>query len=391
MPQLIIPVLTFIASPAGQALAGAAAGVAGSLEAQAAGERQQAQSREATAEKRRAVSQANSILEKAKEELGKGFDEIISDAEAGDLRRRGILSDTEEAFITELNKTEEGQLETINRAREATRSVGEEVIQDFAQAGLITRETLEGSQGEAIANFLPFQETGQRALNRLKVLTGLATDAEKSAFEAEFGTIEETPTFQFRREQLEKQISRRQRAAGRTFSGVGFQRFQEEVDQLAAQETEAQIQRSAGLAQLGLTASQQIAGIQERGGLDRARFAIQQAQLTGASRERFIQLQNQISQQELQARGQLGGARAAGIQQLGLSAAKFTAQRNLAQAQLSQQQAQGVQSLGVSGQSFLGPTDQQPALPQPTGTQQALIGGQGNPFNGGLGLGGFGG
>jgi len=364
MPQLIPFALDFFTSKAGEFVGGVTKGIAEGIEKQADID-----------ERRRAVTQANDILRKAQEELGKGFDEIISDAEAGDLRRRGILADTEEAFITELNKTEEGQLETINRAREATRVVGEEVIQDFAQAGLITRETLEGAQGEAIANFLPFQETGERALNRLKVLTGLATEAERGAFEAEFGTIQETPTFRFRQEQLERQIERRQRAAGRTFSGVGFQRFQEEIDQLAAQETEAQIQRAAGLSQLGLTAAQQVAGIQERGGLDRARLAIQQAQLTGASRERFIQLQNQIAQQELQTRGALGGARAAGIQRFGLSAAQFTAQRALGQAQLAQTQAGVIQKLGVAG-APLGPDQQQPqqqlAFPQgqPSGFQQ---------------------
>jgi len=321
------------------------------------------------------AQQEKSAFNKAQKLLKRTSDTAVSNLEAANLRQQGLISDAEEAFITTLNQTESGAIETLKSFDEFQQQekVGFEanIISDLTQAGFDTQQLLSGATGKAIQSITglsdqaveelrPFAETGRRANLQSRVLQGLATKTEKQEFEQEFGGLQESPGFRRRLEEAERSEERRQRAIGRTFSGRGFEEFQRGVTERATeQELERQAAESRGLTQLGLGAAGTIAGLRQQtgqvvGGLEQqlgfqqAQDAINQINQISSLRERLGLSRTQTSGQVTQALANLGisfGQQKAGASQQAL----------LTQAQLAGQLGQDVSNIGLAtGQAGLG-------------------------------------
>ena len=87
----------------------------------------------------------------------------------------------------------------------------------------------------------PFREQGVNALNQF---AGSA-----------LGPLEETPAFQFRRDQGLRRLNQSMSSLGKSLSGQQIRGAAEFVDALAAQEADVQLNRLASLAGIGQTAS----------------------------------------------------------------------------------------------------------------------------------------
>lgn len=342
---------------------------------------------------RKAYQNAQQLLNKEK-------DQQISDIEASNLRAQGLITDAEEALITDLNRTEAGAIETLNRYVDESdklyATTEQLVVDDMIQSGIITRDTINqgilenikattgitddaiksviaGSNAaidtlqltkkemvdagiaareelaagadEATAILGEFEEPGKRGLERMQFLSGLLTPEERETHVQEFGEIEGSPIFQFRVREREEQLERRQRALGRVFSGAGLEEFREELDVLTAEEAERQEAQARQLTQLGLTTAQARAEIARQRGVGLAQQREQEAQrlqqlgLTEAEARR----QAGLTQAELQ-RGLAGTL--AGIRERGVG---LTAEQRMAETAglAGVRQAIGLQRAGL--------------------------------------------
>jgi hypothetical protein len=186
--------------------------------------------------------------------------------------RPGLLQQAEQAQLTALTESTEGFQNAIARLREESKSEEQRILEDIGSSGIFTREELRGGilgkigqdagfEPGAIDELSPFSQAGQRALRQIEFRSGLLTPQEEQEFRTEFGIKEgqEGPISASQRE-AEKALLRRQRATGRSQSGLGF----EEFGRLGAEEEERQFQRLSGVAGQGFQASQLISGLRER-------------------------------------------------------------------------------------------------------------------------------
>ena len=122
--------------------------------------------------------------------------------------------------------------------------------------GQVRRDITTGAE-TAIKTQQPFFGAGTGALGAFQGALGLPGG---TAF-----NIEASPLFQFRKQQLEKDISTRLAAAGKLRAGASIAgQFAPAFQQLSLGETERQLNRLAGLINVGQTAAGQISGFQER-------------------------------------------------------------------------------------------------------------------------------
>ena len=296
------------------------------------------QASKASAKQSKAFSDAAAAeaasYEKAQDLLEKNKNEAITDLEAANLKARGIITDAEEAAITRLNATEEGAIQTLerfaNNADTIFASTEELILKDFADSGLLARdeikagtadaiETILGFNQKAIDAFKPYTQAGERALERTQFLSGQLTEDERQAHLEQFGKVEGSPLFEFRKREQSKALRTRQKAIGRVFSGKGALEEVGVVDRLSAEETERQFNQAFGLSQQGLQATGQVAGIQQRTG----------QQVSGLQQQQGLTL----AQQQL-AEGQ---ARAGTRQAFGINRANLQSQlgTNISNVQLS--------------------------------------------------------
>jgi len=121
---------------------------------------------------------------------------------------------------------------------------------------------------------LPFIETGQSALARLRSLFGLSRGDDPGGA-GDFSFFEESPGFQFRKEQGEEAVNRSLVARGKALSGQGVKESIRFASGLAAQEFGSFFDRLASLAGIGQKGAAQsaAAGAVSAGQVGRAEIA----------------------------------------------------------------------------------------------------------------------
>jgi len=244
------------------AVASAGSAIAGGIQAGEAGRKQ------ARATKRAANAQVDAAT-KAQELLQKRIDEAVSNEDAAQLRQQGLISDAEETRIQEINRSEEGFTQRISSLQLESKSEEENILEDIAQSGVISRQELEsgvldaigkdiGFSEEAVSALSPFNEAGLRALKQQQFLSGQLTQEEQQQHIEEFGDPREAQSGL--RQAAEQSLLRRQRAIGASQSGIGLEQF----GRLGAELQQQQFQQAGTIAGRGQQAATGIAGIQER-------------------------------------------------------------------------------------------------------------------------------
>ncbi len=245
---------------------------------------------------------------RAQQVLGKAEGESISDIEAANARAQGLISDTQEAFITRLNQTQLGAIETLRQqdirsqelAKQAETDIvdnilatsilsssnlksqfGEadlgaikaeaDILSSLVESGIVERESLTESTLQAFKDISgfnersfqalePFAEQGRRSLLQSQVLGGTATQEEREQFESEFGPIAISPVAQERIKEQERATQRLQNALGNRFSGLGISEVLEKGSQrITGEEFQRQQELAFRGGQLGLQAASQQA------------------------------------------------------------------------------------------------------------------------------------
>ncbi len=294
------------------AVATAGASVAGGIAAAEAGREQASATRDAAQLQLDAAEKAQALLQK-------NVDEAISDEEAAQLRREGLISDAEEAQLQALSRAEEGFASALEKVRTEADTGERAILEDIAQSGMLTREELEsgvldaigqtaGFSEAAISALSPFNEAGLRALKQQQFLAGQLTPEEQQAFTEEFGDPRTANLGA--RAAAEEGLQRRQRALGMSTSGLGVEQF----GQLSADLQQQQFQQAGELTARGQQAATDIAGIQERRGETELALRSQLEQNLAQQRTNELALRTSVQQQGLarnQALGTLGAQQGA--------------------------------------------------------------------------------
>ena len=222
------------------------------------------------------------------------------------------------------NATPENIASIVTDNKEALAEL-ELLKQDLSKRGIVSKEDLDnqtkqniqaisGAEAATINALTPFQLAGLRGLERTQFLSGLLNEDERQQHLDTYGNIEASPLFNFRLEEREKQLDRRQKAVGRVFSGAGVEEFRSEVDRLTAEEAERQLQSAQGLSTLGLQAAGQkanleagvvrdIAGLQQQRGQGISGIQQRSSELIGAQRSSEATQRGQIRGLSAQLRG----------------------------------------------------------------------------------------
>ena len=220
--------------------------------------------------------------------------EILSEFESFGYLERQVLESAAGRSRTALDRSQANALSSLAQGAEAERSALEAgldrsvqtledekglILEDIAASGAIERDEINsgaldsiaaaiGFGNRAEATLQPFRELGLDAALQQRVFQGIATEQDLQEYDQRFGenAIQESPLFQFRLSESERLLDRRQKALGRTFSGRGVEEFIDNTDRLTAEESQRRFDNAANLTNLGLTASQNIAGIQQQTG-----------------------------------------------------------------------------------------------------------------------------
>jgi hypothetical protein len=244
------------------------------------------------------VQAIESIAEKnesAREALNTFKQEII---DKGIASREAIESGSSESISTIIAGNTEAisGLELLKKELADKGIASREAIDSSAKSEL---KEISGASEEAIAALTPFQLSGQRGLERVQFFSGLLTDRERTAHLEKFGGVQASPLFNFRLQEREKQLERRQKATGRVLSGKGLEEFREEVDRLTAEESERQLGKAQSLSAQGQRASEQIAGLKIREGELKAKIHANKGILTVDQLQResdkLVNIQGQIA------------------------------------------------------------------------------------------------